>query len=76
MLSTMVILGFAVLVLAVAYVFIVGIPLFGIIKGGIKILRERHLARRVGKEEVIVFDRRLGFTMADGGEKKKDEKEK
>lgn len=73
MLTTTVIVAGAVLgILALAYVFTILFPLFGIVRGGYKILKVKQAEKKLGKEEVIAFHRRLGFTMADGGEKKEE----
>jgi large-conductance mechanosensitive channel len=56
----------------IGLVFVVAFPLLGMLTGGVKIL----LARKrygTGWEGAFHFDRRLGFTMADGGEKKEKE---
>lgn len=54
----------------VAYLAVVMVPLFATIWGGVRLL-----ALRKGRkaEEVLVFQEGLGFTMADGGERKKEE---
>lgn len=57
------------IVVGVALTFVVIFPLLGVLVGGFKILLARA---RYGHawEGTLNFHKRLGFTMADGGEKK------
>ncbi|MCX7856749.1 MAG: hypothetical protein N2513_02020 [Deltaproteobacteria bacterium] len=73
MLTTMVLITALIVgVLALAYVVTVVFPLFGILRGGYRVFKIKQAEKKLGKEELIAFHRKLGFTMADGGEKKKD----
>lgn len=54
----------------VGYFAVVIVPLFATIWGGTRLLA---LGKGRKAEEILVFQEGLGFTMADGGERKKEE---
>ena len=72
--TTILIIALALGIFILAYTFTIFFPLFGIIRGGWKIMKMKALK---GEAPVIVnFNRGLGFTMADGGEKKEKKENK
>lgn len=68
--EAIVIIGLALGILLIAYALVVLLPAYGIIKGGLRLLAKED------KEDLTTivahFDEKLGFTMADGGEKKEE----
>jgi hypothetical protein len=72
--TTMVVIGVAFGIVLIGYLFTIAIPLLSIVRGGYKVIKIKWAERKLGKEELIAFHKKLGFTMADGGERKKEEK--
>lgn len=74
MLNTMtLILGLVLGVIILAYAVIVLIPLVSTFYGWLKLRRVEDEARDHVGEMIVNYHEKLGFTMADGGEKEKKE---
>lgn len=74
MLNTMtVILGLAGVVILFAYALIVLVPLFATFFGWLKLRKMERGAKDYAENILMNYHEKLGFTMADGGEKEKKE---
>lgn len=74
MLNTMtVILGLALVIILFAYALIVLVPLFATFFGWLKLRKIERGVKDYGENILVNYHEKLGFTMADGGEKEKKE---
>lgn len=74
MLNTMtVILGLVLGVIILAYAVVVLVPLVSTFFGWLKLRRIEREAKDYANDMIVNYHEKLGFTMADGGEKEKKE---